>query len=147
MQRSRDAAQQKGITLETQIEEPLGQVWGDRDKLIQIIDHLLENAIKFSEPDQPITLNGSRRGENALIEVSDHGVGMTAEQMERVFMPFVQGESGLSRRYGGLGMGLSLIQNLVNLHGGDINIRSAPGQGTTMLISLPLFEGSDASLK
>jgi signal transduction histidine kinase len=140
LQRTDESARLKGIPMQRDFPDALGCVLGNEEKLTHIVAHLLENAIKFSEPTQPVVLSAMRRRPQLVIEVQDHGAGMTEEQLQSVFTPFVQGDSGLSRRYGGLGMGLSLIQNLVLLHGGEIKIHSQPRRGTTVLVSLPLQE-------
>jgi len=131
-------AREKGITLAAQLDD-LDNVVGDREKLVQLFAHLLENAVKFSDPGTTVTLTTRRQQQRLCIEVIDHGIGMSEGQLAEAFLPFVQGESGLTRRYGGLGTGLSLIQNLVTLHGGDISLRSTPGLGTTVTVSLPVL--------
>lgn len=135
------SAQRKDITLHGTLPKQCTLVLGDLEKLLQTVDHLLENAIKFSGHGQSVTLSVSRKNNHVLVQVRDNGIGMTAEQLEHVFAPFVQGESGLCRRYGGLGMGLSLIKHLVALHGGDITLNSAPTKGTTVTLRLPLLKG------
>ncbi|MHB9025525.1 MAG: sensor histidine kinase [Armatimonadota bacterium] len=131
-------AMRKGISIEHQVPEGIGMVLGDRRRLVQVLEHLLENAIKFSNTGASVWLRAYRAEPQVHLEVRDTGIGMTHEQLQRVFAPFVQGENGLTRRYEGLGMGLSLIQSLVKLHGGDIDINSQPGQGTTVRVILPL---------
>jgi len=139
MQRMADAAECREIRLAFTPVKLSARVIGDRERLTQMIAHLLENAIKFSEPGQQVLLGASRQPHQVAIEIQDWGIGMTPEQLAHVFTPFVQGDTGLSRRYGGLGMGLSLIHNLVALHGGKINIISEPGEGTTVQVTLPLL--------
>ncbi|MHB9131289.1 MAG: sensor histidine kinase [Armatimonadota bacterium] len=145
LQHTLQQAKLKGVTLEEQLVEQSPMVLGDGEKLTQIVDHLLGNAIKFCEPGSRVTLTLHRRDSFAVVEVKDTGIGMTSDQLEHVFIPFVQGESGLNRRYGGLGMGLSLIQNLVSLHGGEVTIDSTPGKGTTVTILLPLLGSVSSS--
>lgn len=131
-------AQRKGVTVKQRFSTPLGSVQGHHDRLVRIITHLLENAIKFSAGGQRVTLTARRHGGHVVIAVRDHGVGMTAEQQALAFTPFRQGESGLSRQYEGLGVGLSLTRNLVTLHGGHLTVHSVPEEGTTATVSLPL---------
>ena len=128
------------ITIRSDIHPPVGKIIGDRDKLVRIVAHLLENAVKFSAPGSEVVLTGQRRQDHAEITVRDRGIGMSPGQLQTVFMPFVQGETGLTRRYDGLGLGLSLIRRLVILHGGHISINSALGEGTTVTVALPLQE-------
>ncbi len=140
LQRAAEAAAEKHSILTPRFEEELGTVVGDRDKLVQLFAHLLDNAVKFSDPGATVVLAARRVHQRVVVEVIDNGIGMSEEQLANVFLPFVQGESGLTRHYGGLGAGLSLIHNLVTLHGGEIALRSIPGQGTTATVSLPLLE-------
>ena len=134
-----DAAECKEIRLAYAPVKSSTRVIGDQERLTQMIVHLLDNAIKFSDPGQQVVLDSYRLPHQVAVEIRDQGIGMTQEQLAHVFTPFVQGDSGLSRRYGGLGMGLSLIHNLVALHGGEINITSEPGEGTTVQVTLPLL--------
>lgn len=140
MQLAGEPAHAQRITITPDIHPPLGQMLGDREKLVQIVTHLLENAVKFSAPGSEIVLAGHRRHDHAEITVRDSGIGMSPAQLQTAFVPFVQGETGLSRRFGGLGMGLSRIHRLVMLHGGHITINSAIGEGTTVTVALPLHE-------
>ena len=142
LQRVGWAAKDRGVILKKQLNGPLGTVLGDRKKLVQVVSHLLENAIKFSSPGHQVTLSAYRREGEAFIEVSDVGIGMTSEQAARAFVPFVQGEGGLTRRYGGLGLGLTLVDHLVSMHSGALALHSEPGKGTRVLLSLPLMEQS-----
>ena len=122
MQRAATSAEEKHIQLRLRIAEEAGSVVGDREKLTQLFTHLLDNAVKFSDAGTEVLLSVRRSQQQLLVEVIDHGIGMTQEQLAHVFLPFVQGESGLTRHYGGLGTGLSLIHNLVTLHGGDVSL-------------------------
>lgn len=140
LQHMRSEADAHGITLVADIPDTLGPVLGNGEKLLQVVEHLLGNAVKFSEPGTHVRLTGFRHEHYCYIEVSDHGIGMTPEQLSRAFMPFVQGEMTLVRRHEGLGMGLSLVHNLIALHEGDIGITSTPGEGTNVLVRLPLHE-------
>ncbi|HEX2948234.1 MAG TPA: HAMP domain-containing sensor histidine kinase [Armatimonadota bacterium] len=135
-----EISRNKQISILNKSQGPVGCVLGDHEKLTQVIEHVLENAVKFSNPGDSVTLSTHCQQQNVIVEVRDSGIGMTSEQLEHVFTPFVQGESGLSRRHGGLGMGLSLISNLVSLHGGRINIWSKPDCGTTVRVTLPLMK-------
>lgn len=136
--RADEVARERCITLVAAYHAPVARVQGDREKLTQIVTHLLENAVKFSEPGRTVTLSASTGDCRVCLEVCDAGIGMTPEQLHHVFTPFVQGDTGLTRRFGGLGVGLSLIRNLVQIHGGDIAIASTPGHGTTVRVELPL---------
>jgi signal transduction histidine kinase/ActR/RegA family two-component response regulator len=111
----------------------------DPIRLDQILGNLLDNARKYTPPGGRIDVT-IRRGDGAGgVSVRDTGVGMTAETLERVFEPFVQSEQPLARERGGLGIGLTLVHRLAELHGGTVSVTSpGPGQGTTAEIWLPL---------
>jgi len=108
-------------------------------RLEQILLNLLTNAIKFTRTGG-ITLRAQRHDKRVLIQVSDTGIGMTDEQLANLFTPFTQADNSTTRRYGGTGLGLTITKRLVELLGGDIQVRSQAGQGATFEISLPLTE-------
>jgi len=111
----------------------------DPARLCQILANLLHNAAKYTDPHGNIWLSARREGTDLLLSVRDDGVGMTAELRERVFEPFVQAPSSQDRAQGGLGIGLTLVRALVELHGGGIEARSdGPGLGSELVVRLPL---------
>jgi signal transduction histidine kinase len=112
-------------------------VRADRDKLQQILLNLLTNAIKFTEPRGRIDLACSIDGERAIIRVSDTGCGIEPDALERIFEPFVQVDSRLARKYGGIGLGLAISRDLARGMGGDIAVQSTPGSGSTFNVWVP----------
>ena len=122
-------------------QEPL-EVRGDRARLLQVLTNLLGNAAKYTPPGGRIVLAARREGEEAVIEVTDNGVGIPVAAQARVFEMFEQVDSTLSRAQGGLGIGLALVQRLVALHGGHVEVFSlGEGQGSTFTVYLPLATG------
>jgi signal transduction histidine kinase len=114
-------------------------VIGDPTRLEQCVGNLLSNAIKFTGPGGRVTVRAHARGGEAVVLVSDSGVGMTPETLERVFGLFEQAEAPLARGRGGLGIGLTLTRRLIELHGGSVTARSAgPDRGSEFEIVLPL---------
>jgi len=105
----------------------------------RVIDNLLENAHKYT-PDReaPIVLAVARDGRSAVFEISDHGVGIPAEDLPRIFTAFFRGERSRSRETGGVGLGLTLARRIVEAHDGAIEVTSAPGVGTTVRVSVPV---------
>lgn len=111
----------------------------DRTRLAQAIANLLDNASKFSDRGAAIELHVAREGDRVQVCVSDHGDGIAADQLPRVFDMFAQFAPVLERSHGGLGIGLALARGLVGLHGGTIEAMSpGPGQGSTFIVRLPL---------
>jgi signal transduction histidine kinase/ActR/RegA family two-component response regulator len=116
-----------------------GDVLGDAVRLRQVLDNLLSNAVKFTEPAGSITITVERKSRSVTIEVADTGRGIAPDFLSRLFEPFSQTEDSLTRRSGGLGLGLTIAKQLVELHHGTL-IASSPGlgRGATFTISLPL---------
>jgi signal transduction histidine kinase len=121
---------------------------GDGDRLRQILLNLLSNAVKFTEPGGRVTLRcgiaepppeAGLAGEGSwcYVEVEDEGIGIAPEEAKAIFEPFVQAERGRTRAYGGTGLGLTISQQLANLMGGEITLRSAPGEGSCFTVWLP----------
>ena len=111
---------------------------GDYLKLKQVLLNVLSNAIKFTPPGGKINVDVGFTKTDAVIAVSDTGCGIPRADLERVMLPFVQAGSTLSRKFDGSGLGLPIARELCSLHGGRLEIDSAEGQGTKVLISLPL---------
>jgi signal transduction histidine kinase len=114
-------------------------IQADEDKLNQILSNLLSNAIKYSPEGGLIVLAAQCDGEDhILLRVQDHGIGMNTEQCARLFRQYERLEREATRNIPGTGLGLYLVKHLVDLHGGEIRCESAPGQGTTFIVRLPL---------
>ena len=110
---------------------------GDPTRLEQVVANLLHNAIKYTPERGHVRLALAREGDEVLLRVEDDGTGIAPELLPRLFDLFVQGETGLARSRGGLGIGLTLVKRLVELHGGTVEARSAgPGQGSTFTVRL-----------
>jgi signal transduction histidine kinase len=118
---------------------------GDLVRLAQVVANLLTNAAKYSVDPARIWVTLAREGGEAVLRVRDEGVGMAPELVPRVFDLFVQGDSPLARTHGGLGIGLTLVQRAVELHGGSVAAVSAgPGRGSEFTVRLPLAPAADA---
>jgi PAS domain S-box-containing protein len=134
----RPSADQKRIRVELSHDATLGQVHADPDRMRQALVKLLSNAVKFTPEDGIVSLRSQRRDDGAAIEISDTGIGLEPAQIPFVFDRFQQADSSNTRRANGLGLGLSLARQLVELHGGRISVDSpGPGLGTTFVIALP----------
>jgi PAS domain S-box-containing protein len=117
-----------------------GEVWvyADRARMIQVVTNLLANAEKFTPTGGRITVAVEHSGPSAIVRVQDNGVGIAPDLLSELFQPFAQAPQALDRNRGGLGLGLVMVKQLVDLHGGKVVIRSAGlGKGTEVLLSLP----------
>ena len=118
--------------------EPV-RLHGDPTRLEQVVANLLNNAAKYSEPGGRITLTADREGDELVLRVKDTGIGLSPEMQARVFDLFAQADLSLDRTQGGLGIGLTLVRSLVELHGGSVSVQSPGlGQGSEFTVRLPL---------
>jgi two-component system CheB/CheR fusion protein len=125
--------------------EPL-LVHGDAVRLTQIVENLLTNAAKFTEVGGRISLRANREGQELVLRVEDNGIGIPPRMLPRIFELFTQEERAIRKTSGGLGIGLSLVSQLVSLHGGSIDAFSAgPGQGSRFTLRLPIEDGAGAA--
>jgi signal transduction histidine kinase len=134
----REKAARKGLALRVDIApdaEAEAQV--DPDRLGQVLGKLLDNAVKFTEAGE-ITLSASQTGGALVLEVRDTGPGFDADTAARLFQPFVQADGSLSRRHGGLGLGLAICRGVVDLMPGRLEAESEPGAGARFRVTLPL---------
>ncbi len=122
------------------VEVPPGLIIdGDAERLAQVFTNLIANSAKYTEPGGHITVTAYESDGWAVIQCTDDGIGISEELLPRVFDLFVQGERGLDRRQGGLGLGLGVAKTLVESHGGRIEAMSGgPGEGSTFVVTLPL---------
>ena len=138
----RDALAARRQSLELSLPNMPLNLNGDATRLAQVVDNLLSNAIKYTPEGGAISVSVARAGEDdgefALLEVRDNGIGIDAELLPHVFELFEQGKRALDRTQGGLGVGLTLVQRLVQLHGGDVvAISAGTGQGSRFRVHLP----------
>jgi len=131
--RLRDEAARQGVPLSMRAPTSLLGLW-DRSRLDQILTNLVTNAIKYGQG-KPVDVLLVRGGEGAEVRVVDHGIGVDPEQQERIFGKFERAAS--QRNYGGLGLGLWITRELVELMRGRVRVESTPGQGATFIVSLP----------
>ena len=137
--------QAKGVAVACDIPERLPPVWGDRNRLGQVLGILLNNAVKFTDEGGQVSVAVARLPESTLeISVSDTGIGIDPAHHEQIFTKFFQVDSSKTRRYEGAGIGLSLAKSIVEAHGGHIRLRSAKGEGSTFTVALPnaLFDAA-----
>ena len=136
-------AQEKGIRLDVAVEPDCeAPRRGDPHRLLQIMHNLVSNALKFSDRGTVSVRFGCGPDDGVAITVADEGCGMTEAQAARVFEPFAQADAGTARKHGGTGLGLAIVSRLVAAMDGTLDMRTAPGAGTTLTLTLPLPRAS-----
>jgi len=123
------------VRLVNDISDPLPHVMADEKRLVQILFNLLHNALKFTDKGT-VTISAAAEHRKVVIRISDTGAGMDEETLRRVFLPYEQGTPGMNEE-GGIGLGLSISKQLVELHGGELTVRSEPGVGSVFKFALP----------
>jgi signal transduction histidine kinase len=137
------AAEAKNIQIQTQLEPTVGDVLGDATRLQQVVWNLLTNAIKFTPPGGRVEVELKTMDSYAQIQVRDTGKGIQPEFIPYVFDTFRQADSSITRKFGGLGLGLAIVRHIVELHGGIVKAESSgEGQGATFTVTLPLLARS-----
>ncbi|WP_317259103.1 ATP-binding protein [Paenibacillus sp. J5C2022] len=131
----------KPVRLLMKIDESFPPVSADEKRVAQVLINLVQNAIKFTDEGE-ISVSAERSGNSAIIQVSDTGIGMDAATQSRIFLPYEQGSVNISS---GIGLGLSICKQLLELHGSELTVTSAPGKGTVFRFSLPLSEASSGT--
>jgi len=129
-----------GLPVELRVEIPDGLgVDADADRLRQVIRCLLDNAVKFTDPGGRVTISArpSPEGARCIIEIADTGIGIDPALHEKVFERFFQADSGGTRAYGGMGVGLALVKVLTEAHGASVSLESTPGEGTCVRLDWP----------
>jgi len=137
IERLRPMAEHRGIRLD--FDEPPGRivVVGDRRQLISAVYNLLDNAIKYSEDNSAVQLSIRQDGRSVSVAVADHGIGIPARDLERIFERFYRVDRARSRDTGGTGLGLAIVRHVASNHGGDVQVRSREGEGSTFVLRLP----------
>jgi PAS domain S-box-containing protein len=133
-------AEAKGLIVQTFLDPEAGPISGDPGRLQQVVWNLLSNAIKFTPRQGKVQVVLERAESHIQITVADNGVGIRPEFLPHLFERFRQGDASTTRKFGGLGLGLSIVKSLVELHGGTVTVESAgEGRGTTVSVRLPLM--------
>ena len=133
----RERAQTAGIQLDQALPPGLPCLLGDGRRLKQILLNLLSNSVKFTAAGGRVTISASHDADGFRLAVVDTGIGIAADDLETALRPFGQIDSRLARKYQGTGLGLPLARSMAELHGGRLELRSAPGEGTTATLWLP----------
>lgn len=132
-------AEEAGLALHCKLGEAELDVNADRKAVRQILLNLLSNAVKFTKPGGAIVVMARADGRDLVLAVGDSGVGIAAEELDQIGRPYVQSSSGRATSERGTGLGLTLVRALAELHGGVMSVQSAPGEGTTVTVRLPVM--------
>lgn len=135
-----EAAGEKKLRFKITINREAAMLYADQNKIKQVFRNLLENSVKFSPEGGVITIRGERRSEAAFFTIEDRGIGLAPREQVKVFERFYQVESPLTIKHGGLGLGLSIVKNIIDLHDGEVWLESGPGKGTRACFTIPLEE-------
>jgi len=141
-----EAASEKRLDWQVDLAEGLPEVQIDQVRFAQVIGNLASNAIKFTPPEGSVRITAGQRDSEVWIRIQDSGPGMPVEEQRQIFQPFYQGSQG-KRIHQGMGLGLSIANDLTAAHGGRISLESSPGAGSTFTVWLPLkpaISGPDA---
>ena len=133
-------ARKKHITVSYEYVDTV--LMGDELRLQQVFTNLIDNAIKYSPEDTVVSVSLTQSLNNAIITVQDQGIGMAPEDVSRIFERFYRVDKGRSRQAGGTGLGLSIVKQIVEQHGGSIEVKSVINEGTTFTVTLPLNQGA-----
>jgi cell cycle sensor histidine kinase DivJ len=137
-------AKSKGVVLTTRVARGMGEVIADRRAMQQVLINLANNAIKFTAEGGVVAIDAVCDQRNLVITVSDTGIGIPADKLALIGLPFMQVQSDYARRYEGTGLGLALVKGLVALHGGTFAIESEEGVGTVVTVTVPMDGEGDA---
>jgi signal transduction histidine kinase len=135
----------QGFTVEKDFQPDIPLVMADRSALGRAIQNLLSNALKFSGEKRRIKVlaqtGPGKRGEEVLITIEDHGIGIETDELKNIFEPFRRGKAVLSSSIHGSGLGLSLVKRIMDGHSGRVTVRSVPGKGSAFTLHLPAMPG------
>jgi signal transduction histidine kinase/response regulator of citrate/malate metabolism len=132
-------AKQAGVTLQANIAPEVPLIYADAIHMRRVLDNLLGNALKFTPSGGLISLTVSLEDRCVILKVADTGIGISPDHLDKIFQRFYQVDGSSKRRYGGVGLGLALVREIVEQHSGTVQVTSAVNQGTTFRISLPVM--------
>jgi signal transduction histidine kinase len=130
--------EQQGVQLEVDLQADLPHVMADEEALTQAVLNLVNNAIKYSRDDKFLRVAARRDGDTMRLSVADHGIGVAKSEHKKIFDKFYRAEDSLVHDTKGSGLGLSLVQHIMEAHGGRVEVESTPGRGSTFTLVLPL---------
>lgn len=130
-------AQQGGITFQVDLAADVPQISGDALQLQEAIECMIENALKFTPNGGEVTVRVSGDAEQVSVSIRDNGIGMDESEIEQLVIPFHQGDGSTTRQYGGLGLGMTIVKQVVDAHNGVLSVTSQPGAGSEFTMRFP----------
>ena len=137
---ARVSAKKYHVVLKSHMPHDLPRVMIDKDRIIQVFDNLLENAIKFSPEGGDVIVGAEAEPGQVLVTVQDHGIGIPQDKLNKVFDRFFQIDGSMTRRYGGTGLGLAIVKKIIEAHNGRVWVRSELNKGSTFCFTLPCVD-------
>ena len=139
-------AQERGVSLNASVDEDLPPAQADMQKIAWVLNQLVDNGVKFTPSNGRVVVNVKREGQNLIIvSITDTGIGIPPAHLEEIFEPFHQLDGSTTRRYGGTGLGLSLVRQIIEAHGSMLEVQSVEGRGSTFKFPLLVAMGSNKS--
>lgn len=142
LERVRGFAERRQIPLRVEPADDDVQALGDRRQLVSALGNLMDNAIKYSDPGSVVEVRAFRDGDNVRFAVTDHGMGIGTQHLERIFERFYRVDRARSRETGGTGLGLAIVRHVANNHGGEVKVSSQEGEGSTFTLCIPAVPDS-----
>jgi signal transduction histidine kinase/DNA-binding response OmpR family regulator len=139
-------AKHAGLSLTAALDPGVPKVYADAIHLRRVLDNLLGNALKFTPEGGRISIEMTAQDDEVILLVADTGIGIAPEHLDKIFQRFYQVDGSTKRRYGGVGLGLALVKEIVESHGGSVSVTSTVGQGATFRIGLPAVTASSSTL-
>jgi len=141
---SANKAQERGVSLNAVIDDNVPPVQADMQKIAWVLNQLVDNGVKFTPSNGHVVVSVKREGENlVIVSVTDTGIGIPSAKLEDIFEPFHQLDGSSTRRYGGTGLGLSLVRQIIEAHGSMLEVQSVEGRGSTFKFPLLVAVGSN----
>jgi signal transduction histidine kinase len=134
---------QKGLSLDVQLPNNLPPVHADPGRVVQILTNLVANACNYTLPGGQVVLSARPRDGQVQISVRDTGIGIAAEDQDKIFSRFFRADDPVVQESPGTGLGLSIVRSLVEMHGGEVQLESVLGQGSIFSFTLPVFTGDN----
>jgi signal transduction histidine kinase len=132
-----------GVQLCEQVPDTLSPVMANKEHLVQAVTHLIDNAVKFSPDGGTVTVRAWEEDGHACIAVDDEGIGIEPQHLDHVFKRFYQVDGSINRRFSGMGVGLAVVWEIIEVYGGTVDVESTPNEGSSFIISLPRADEND----